>query len=128
MNDVVEITLPWPDAKLSPNARLHWAALASAKKAYRRECCFATLEQRAYGAGELIRPDDQMSLEVVFYRPQARNFDRDNLLARMKSGIDGMCDAFEIDDKRFVSVTVRVADEVVKNGKVVLRIQQEKNG
>ena len=127
MNDCL-ITLPWPSSKLSPNVRLHWAALAAAKKAYRRECCFATLEQRAYGAGELIRNTDALRLEVTFYRPQNRNFDRDNLLARMKSGIDGLCDAFEIDDKRFVSVTVRVADEIVQDGKVVLKIQQETHG
>ena len=56
------------------------------------------------------------------------DLDRDNLLARMKSGIDGLCDAFEIDDKRFVSVTVRVADEIVQDGKVVLKIQQETHG
>lgn len=86
-----------------------------------------TLEQRAFGKCEAFG-DSPLNLEVIFYRPQNRNYDRDNLLARMKSGIDGMCDAFEIDDRRFVSVTIRVGNQIVRNGKVVLLIRRDKNG
>jgi hypothetical protein len=33
----VSFYLPWPDKKMSPNAREHWAALARVKKAAKRD-------------------------------------------------------------------------------------------
>jgi crossover junction endodeoxyribonuclease RusA len=32
---MISVTLPWPHRSLSPNARVHWAALSRAKRAYR---------------------------------------------------------------------------------------------
>ena len=47
---------------------------------------------------------------MVFYRPSKRHFDEDNLVARMKSGLDGIADALKIDDKYF-KLTHRIAEE-----------------
>lgn len=115
---MIEITLPWPAADLSPNARLHWAKLAKAKKLYRQACWAITLEQKAK-----VCDDGQLRLELTFYKPNRRSMDRDNLLARMKSGLDGVCDALKIDDKRFATVVVRVADEI--GGFVRIHIGEE---
>jgi crossover junction endodeoxyribonuclease RusA len=78
-----------------------------AKKAYRMKCwaTVGTHLNRIIGDGPLM-------LELTFYRPTRRSYDRDNLLARMKSGLDGVCDALHIDDKRFTTVVVRVAEEI----------------
>ena len=105
-------------ADLSPNARLHWAKLSKAKKLYRQACWAVTLEQKAFVEG-----DGPLRLELTFYKPTRRSMDRDNLLARMKSGLDGVCDALKIDDKRFATVVVRVADEI--GGFVRIHIGEE---
>ena len=112
------IDLPWPGTALSPNSRVHWAKLAKAKKLYRNMCWALTLEQEARVTG-----DGPLRLEVTFYRPTRRSYDVDNLLARCKAGLDGVCDALEIDDKRFATVVVRVAEET--GGYVRLHIGEE---
>ena len=35
---MIEVVLGWPPSDLSPNKRLHWAKLATAKKQYRQTC------------------------------------------------------------------------------------------
>lgn len=105
---MIEIKLPWPPSKLSPNMRQHWAVTANAKKKYRRECEIITRAQ--IGPIRIVFPN-RIKLSLTFYRPTLRSYDRDNLLARMKSGIDGMCDALKIDDEIFDPVVVSVAEE-----------------
>lgn len=111
--------------QLNPNTRLHWAALAKYKARYRLACRLAVEEQQAK-LGTKFRdqiPAGQLLLVVRFCRPNRRSYDRDNLLARLKSGIDGACDALGINDKRFATVVIRVADEV--GGRVDLTIRPD---
>lgn len=84
---VARVILPWPPKELSPNARMHWAALAKAKKAFRERCTWAAREQG-------VRPikADKLHLSLLFYPPSRRAYDLDNALARMKSGLDGLAD------------------------------------
>lgn len=44
---------------------------------------------------------EKIKLAFVFRPPDARHYDGDNLLARMKSGLDGLADALGINDSRF---------------------------
>lgn len=74
--------------------------------------------------GHPVMPDGPLLLELTFYRPDRRSYDRDNLTARMKAGLDGVCDALCIDDKRFTTVVVRVADET--GGFVLVEISEDK--
>lgn len=115
----VVFVLPWPPRELSPNARQHWARLARAKKVYRRTCWAAAIEQRLHLRGVA---DGPLTLSLQFGAPDARRHDRDNLLARMKAGIDGVCDALQIDDQRFVSVTVQHVAVTRPDGCVWVRI------
>ena len=119
---VTEIRLMWPNTKLSPNARLHWAVKASAIKKYRNDCFFEAKAQ----ASKWTRPAGKLTLEVEFYPPQRRAYDRDNLLARMKSGIDGVADGLGINDKEFTTMVVKVAEQL--GGFVMLRITGEDDG
>jgi crossover junction endodeoxyribonuclease RusA len=119
---VIRITLPWPPSTLNPNTRLHWAALAKHKARYRAVCQMATETQR--GAWDCQIPDGPLRLSLIFYRPTRRSYDRDNLLARMKSGLDGMCDSMRINDKRFATLVIRVADEI----KNVVQVEIERDG
>ena len=118
----MNLTLPWPPPTLSPNRRVHWARLAKAKAAYRYACRIETL--RLTTAKERGLPTGQLLLSMEFAPPDRRSYDRDNLLARCKAGLDGMCDALGIDDRRFASVTVRVG-EPVAGGMVWVTIARE---
>ena len=113
---MITASLPWPPAALSPNSRKHWVPLARAKAAYREECRCITLAARVGtpAAGPL-------HLAITFRPPSRRQYDRDNLLARIKAGLDGLADALEIDDARFEQVTIRLGAKVA-GGRVDLEI------
>ena len=102
----MNITLPWPPSALSPNQRLHWSKLARAKKAYRAECAWQAIAQ---GAKPITA--ERLHVSLVFYPPNRRAFDLDNMLARMKSGLDGLADVLGVDDKHW-TLTISKADEV----------------
>lgn len=98
------IVLPWPPTELSPNARVHWARLHHAKKAYRQACA---LQAKAQGAKPIMA--DKLHLTLTFHAPTRRAFDLDNALARCKAGLDGLCDVLGVDDSKW-SLTIRKAD------------------
>jgi Holliday junction resolvase RusA-like endonuclease len=111
-----EITLPWPSAILSPNARPHWAAKAKAVKKARID---GKICARLAGA-ELPATDGKIHLWIDFHPPSKRRIDDDNCLARFKSARDGIADYYGIDDARFVSHPL--VKESIKGGKVIVRI------
>lgn len=119
---MIEVVLGWPPSELSPNARLHWAKLAKAKKSYRQKCNTVSKHQlKKYKYDEL---PEKLVLEMTFIPPDRRNYDRDNLVARMKSGIDGLADALRINDKRFNTV-ISTMDTDYLGGFVRIRILKE---
>ena len=78
----MKIELPWPPKELSPNARLHWARLARAKKEYRHDCAWAAILQ-----GVKRARTEKLHLSLTFFAPTRRAYDLDNALARMKAGL-----------------------------------------
>lgn len=105
------ISLPFPPAKLSPNARCHWAAKARAFKAYKFQC-YALLSQfRAQLRG-------RCRFTVTFYPPAAHRYDMDGLISRFKAGQDALADITGVNDYHFVMTYSR--GEVRKHGAVVL--------
>ena len=119
---MIELVLGWPPSNLSPNARLHWAKLARAKKQYRNACFSVSKEQLKKFNTDSI--PEKLVLEMTFIPPDRRSYDRDNLVARMKSGIDGLADALKINDKRFNTV-ISTMDTYYLGGFVRIRILQE---
>lgn len=105
------IILSWPAKELSPNARCHWAIKAKAAKAYRKEAGWATIESKEKSDG-----DGLIYMHLYFYPPDKRRYDEDNLIARMKSGLDGIADGLVVNDCRF-RVTHEVC-RVIKGGEV----------
>lgn len=91
---MIELTLPWPDKVLNPNQRRHWAVKKDAKK---------SAKMMAYAlASNLdikLDPEKHYQFEMIFCPPNSRIRDLDNLLASMKSALDGICRALGIDDK-----------------------------
>lgn len=99
------IVLPWPPKELSPNSRLHWSKLAKAKSTYREACHWQAIEQ---GARKM---SGKLHLSIEFVPPNRRGFDLDNLLARMKSGLDGLAGALGVDDRHW-SLTISRSEQI----------------
>ena len=121
---MIEVVLGWPPTDLSPNARKHWAVVAKAKKQYRKDCYSVSKEQLKKYKKETENIPERLVLEMTFIPPDRRSYDRDNLVARMKSGIDGLADALKINDKRFNTV-ISTMDQDYLGGFVRIRILQE---
>ena len=87
---ILPLTLPLPPKALSPNARGHWGAKARAVAGYR---------QRAYMVACVEVPAskrpgwERAETRVVFYLPDRRRRDMDNLAASLKAAWDGIADA-----------------------------------
>lgn len=109
------ITLPFPPADLSPNARLHHHAKARAVKRYRALCWGSALAQ---GARKMPGPGAEVS---ITFHPPRRGMDADNMVARFKAGQDAVADAIGIDDRRW-RVTYAFA-EPGRGGAVEIEIQ-----
>jgi crossover junction endodeoxyribonuclease RusA len=120
---MIEIKLPWPPSALSPNARSHWAQMAVNRKKYRHDCQIVTRAQLGVTCNAALPVSGDLALTIEFHPPNLRKYDRDNLLARMKSGLDGMCDALSIDDARFEPITVSMQKKPFRAGYVQVKIQ-----
>lgn len=116
---MIVVELPFPSPKLSPNARLHWAVVSKAKKAFRKDALLLTMSA-AHGRKP---PVARQRLDMTFYPPGNYGYDRDNLIARMKAGIDGISDALGIDDKHFTIGNIDIAP-AVKGGMVRVHISE----
>ena len=99
-------TMPWPPKELSPNARLHWAQLAKAKKEFRQACAWTAVSQ---GAKKIEAAS--LHVRLTFHPPSRRAIDLDNCLARFKAGIDGLVDIFGVDDSKWES-TIRKSEDI----------------
>lgn len=108
--------MPWPPRGLSPNDRRHRLAVAGKRRQYRADCAWSTI-----AAG--VRRVDAPALEVriTFHPPDARARDLDNMLASIKSGLDGVADVIGVDDSRWTLVLV--AGSPVRHGRVDLVIE-----
>ena len=113
------LTLDWPPSILSPNNRSHWARKAKVKAKFRSDCF--------YLAKSIPLPlfvDGNISVTIVFNPPTKRKYDIDNLLASMKSGLDGVADAWGVNDTRFRPITIDFG-AIVKGGNVNVFISQK---
>jgi crossover junction endodeoxyribonuclease RusA len=99
------LTLPFPPAELNPNKRTgrHWGEAHGAKKKYMADC-FILAKAALQG---MQVPHGTLALDITFVQPDKRRRDRDNLLAAMKSGLDGISQALGIDDSHFEPLTIR---------------------
>lgn len=105
---------PWYPKELNPNSSCHFQTKAKKKAIYKNICYYTTLEAK-------IPQGQYTELHLTFFKPNRRPMDLDNMLAAMKSGLDGMCQALKIDDKVFKKITIEVAEELAGIIKVDLK-------
>jgi crossover junction endodeoxyribonuclease RusA len=115
----MNIKLPWPPAKSSPNgSQGDWRGKASAGKAYKNAClleCIAQKVPRNIGSVSCIT--------LTFHPPKNYRFDLDNMLARFKRGGDAIADHIGVDDADWQEMRLK-RGEKVKGGCVVVEIDK----
>jgi crossover junction endodeoxyribonuclease RusA len=115
--DELTIYLPWPDNRLSPNARVHWATRASAARVAKQAAYALTKHATAKCDVTLSVP---LQVSIIFCPPDRRKRDWDNLIASMKPSLDGIAIALGIDDSNFkLSIDF---GEPCKNGEVAVKV------
>lgn len=124
------VILPWPDKALSPNARGHWAKRSRAVKTARSQSYLLTRQSMteqpgtssAWHAIQNIADAGTVLVRIVFEPPGRYRYDLDNLVARMKAGLDGIADAIGIDDHRFELQSPIVGDTFKPHGRVCVTL------
>lgn len=109
------IELPFPPASLSGHNKGHWRAKSAIVAKHREWARLATLAAgiSVSGIGGDIR------IVTTFYPPDKRS-DRTNLPNRLKPYFDGIADALNVNDRRFLP-SYHFA-EPVKNPRVVVSV------
>jgi hypothetical protein len=115
------IRLPWPDKKLSPNARLHWKATYAAKKKYKDLCAWELIDQ---GVKPLNDPPKRLFVKLTFYPPANYRFDADNLVSSTKYGLDMIANRLGVDDYIFAMQRPIIEKSQGKPGFVLVEITE----
>ena len=118
---MIEITLPWPDKRLNPNVTVHWAVESKAAKEARHIGKINALTSPSAPLTLMLFKDQKIT--YTFHPPTKHKRDDDNYIASMKHYRDGVADAYMIDDNKFHTQPAEWG-EVVKGGKVVLRLEE----
>ena len=119
---MITIELPWPDADLSPNARVHYMALYRAKEQAKHDAYYLTLSHR-FGENWFDWPEaETISVTYTFYPPTNQENDDDNLIASMKAARDGIALALDVDDSCFRTQPVEWGD-VIDGGLVKVTLE-----
>ena len=103
---MLTVTLPWPSADLSQNARVHPLAKARAVKKAKNEAwglAKALMGPMRIAHGSWRGP---VQVQYTFHALQNRGRDDDNFIGRMKSARDGIALALGMDDCGFVTMPV----------------------
>ena len=61
------------------------------------------------------------ALSIIFYPPDGRHRDLDNCLSSCKSFLDGIADAWHVNDKQFRPITIDFGD-VKAPGKISIEV------
>lgn len=119
----MKIILPFPPRELNPNTIKHWRKKAEFKKNYFKEGFFAAEQMMTKNPEMKFDLNRTYSITLNFYPPRATG-DLDNMLAAMKSGLDGIAKALRIDDRQFRPITIDIPAKSQTNPRVEIRISQ----
>lgn len=113
----VRVHLPWPDKRLSPNARVHWATKARFVKGARETGFVCGLE----GGVRSLKGQRDVRAVITFHPPDSRRRDDDNMLSSIKAFRDGIADAMDVDDASWITTIQR--GHPVKGGAVLIELE-----
>ena len=126
MNEI-KIVLPWPDSALMPNRRggKHWASFQKKKEGARADGADAA-RNALEGHGDDLIVEGGVSVSVMFFEPDRRHRDLDNLLGAIKWHLDGIAKELGIDDKQFRPITINSTHGGKNGARVELTLSQGK--
>lgn len=112
----MQIVLPWPPKLLSPNRKnkRDWRGPWSAGKKYKETCFYLA---------KTIKPslsDKDIHLSITFHPKTKHKVDIDNCIASIKAGLDGIAEAWKVNDNRFKLHTA--IGKPVKGGSVTIEV------
>ena len=117
MSETLTITLPWPDPALSPNSRDRWGKIKAVSIARNYAYLLACEQPEYIGAGV------PLMVVMQFNPPDNKHRDLDNMIAMMKSAVDGICLAKGCNDHQIQEIrAVRLA--VVQGGRVTIGVRE----
>ena len=120
-NASIIVSLPWPPKATSPNARAHWAAVHRARSRYRADARILAIAAGARDAGKAPPPHAALHVTLRVYPPDRRRRDLDNIVASLKSALDGIADALGVDDSRF-RLSIEMSDPVA-GGRIDVEVE-----
>ncbi len=95
------VVVPWPHPYLSPNSRINWRGKAEIIRTARIKAYALTkaiLGQKKVVANPV---DSRINVKLITHPRDKRARDEDNIIASMKSTLDGIADALEVNDAFF---------------------------
>ena len=129
MKTIVEIP-HLPDSNLNPNKRVHWGALADAKRNAKQVMMSALKDND----NPVFIPDEPyesaiLKIEFVagFRDRQRKNRDMDNLLASAKPYIDGLVDGGVIVDDTAVRLRYELVYRFGDEAKMVFTVTKKRS-
>lgn len=93
---MIVLTLPWPDSRLSPNARTHRMEKARLTKKARADAGWLTLNALGRQRVNSYRVD----VRITFTPPRS-TINLDNAIGAFKAAQDGIADAIGVPDERW---------------------------
>lgn len=116
--DLWVINLPWDKPPLTLNQRMHWAPKGRWTKTIRTTAW-------ALARSAKIPPLERCSVTLIWYPPDRRRRDEDNLFGTLKPLADGLVDAGVVPDDtpRWMAKDCRIGDPS-KPPRVELRIER----
>jgi crossover junction endodeoxyribonuclease RusA len=116
---ILKIELSWPAEQLSPNGRAHHMVVARFKKAAKIEAGWATKYVRPFAWAP---PEGKIPVHLIAHpKPTGPHPDADNLVASVKSHLDGIAEALGVNDRDFDAPTIEWADRC-QRGKLIVCI------
>ena len=76
---------------------------------------------QAIGQGAKPMNAETLHIALTFHPPDKRKRDWDNLIAQMKSGLDGLADALKVDDSKW-RISIEVSPEI--GGMVKVKVSE----
>lgn len=118
----MKVILPWPPSKLSANgSQGDYFGKAEAGRAY-KNACMALCREKGRGLRRLPPNSKVKQVTVTFCAPsKVHRYDLDNMLKRMKQGLDAVAEAIGVDDADWQAMFLR-RGERSKNGGVIVEI------
>ena len=128
MKTIVEIP-NLPDTNLNPNKRVHWGALADAKR-NAKQVMMSALKDNDNPVFIPDKPYESAILKIEFvagFRDrQRKNRDMDNLLASAKPYIDGLVDGGVIVDDTAVRLRYELVYRFGEEAKMVFTVTKKR--